>query len=240
MDARAWIDSLALPRHAALLRRLVDAVEPDERFRALELQCSVARGVGDELSDLDAGLWVADEDAARAVAPLVRSLGDVSELLDTQLAGETYVFAHFADGVQLDLWAPRVARAKGRAPDAVVLVDKDGLLAEPYEPDAYRASGHDLEEWRFRARLALANLDKYLRRGSLWEARASLEEARAHLLQLHAAAHDVPYPTFGLTSILDTDVPLPDGLERTVAGVDAYELRAGADALAELLCRAGR
>src|SRR5207302_10987777 len=45
---------------------------------------------------------------------------------------------------------------------------------------------------------------------------------------LHAAAHGAPYPVFGLTSVLDAGVPLPHGLEQTVAGLDAAELRAAA------------
>src|SRR5207302_2255540 len=114
-------------------------------------------------------------------------------------------------------------------------LDRDGLLAEPYEPESHRADGRELREWSFHAWFALGNLDKYLRRGSLWEARASLEEARADLLRLHAAAHGAPYPVFGLTSVLDAGVPLPHGLEQTVAGLDAAELRAAALALIDLL-----
>lgn len=54
MTADAWIESLPaeLAPHAGLLARLLDALERDERYRALELQCSVARGTADALSDL--------------------------------------------------------------------------------------------------------------------------------------------------------------------------------------------
>jgi hypothetical protein len=61
VDGRAWIDELpaSVAPRARVLRRLLDAVEADERFRALELQCSLARGNADELSDLDLRLHAA-------------------------------------------------------------------------------------------------------------------------------------------------------------------------------------
>jgi hypothetical protein len=224
------------PRQGALLRALVEAVEPDPRFRALELQCSLARGAGDELSDLDLGLWLADADAAAAVPGILRGLASLVDLLETSLDGEAYFFGEYDNGVQIDLWAPRANRAKGRAPGAVVLFDKDGLLAEPYEPPAYRASADDVRSWSFHAWVGLSNLDKYLRRGSPWEAHSALEEARSHLHRLHAAKLGIPYPAFGLTALLDEPEPsLPLRIEKTVATLDADDLRRAGRALAELL-----
>lgn len=241
-EGREWIEGLpaALAGQAALLMRLLDAAEADQRFRALELQCSVARSVGDTFSDLDAGLWLADdqfEETAAELPQLVGDLGATLDLLAIRLGGFPYLFVQFADGVQLDLLARPVSEAKGRVPDAVVLLDRDGLLQEPYEPASASASASDNEEWSFQAWLALLNLDKYLRRGSLWEARASLEEARASLLRLHAARLGVRYPGFGLTSLLDSDLdePLPRGLERTVADLHPADLHRAARACAELL-----
>src|ERR671914_413217 len=51
----AWLDALRarLPGHAALLDALIAICRSDVRIRLLELQCSIARGAGDELSDLD-------------------------------------------------------------------------------------------------------------------------------------------------------------------------------------------
>jgi hypothetical protein len=127
-------------------------------------------------------------------------------------------------------------RARGRVPNAVVLLDRDGLLREPWEPASLRAGADDLREWSFLAWLALSNLCKYLDRGSIWEARSQLEEARAHLLRLHAARQRVAYPAFGLTSILDgPGAELPEGLETTVAALDPDALRAAARALESLL-----
>jgi hypothetical protein len=237
---RAWIDGLPpeLERQQRLLRALLDAVERDERFRALEVGCSLARGNAVALSDVDAGIWIADDawdDGVAAVEPLLRGFAAAVDAIVLDHDWGRWLFFVYEDGAQLDVAARRVSTAKGLPPSSVALLDRDGVLAEPYVPASYAADERALHEWSSTARFSLLNVEKYLRRGSLWEARASLEEARDHLLRLHAAEHGVPYPTFGLTSIIDTDVPLPEGLERTVAGVDAGELRAAADALAGLL-----
>jgi hypothetical protein len=82
----------------------------------------------------------------------------------------------------------------------------------------------------------LPNVDKYLERGSAWEALARLDQARDLALRLWAAGEDTPYPGFGLTSLLDTDPPiLPAGLDATAARADLGELAAAAGACAELL-----
>jgi hypothetical protein len=240
VDGRAWIDGLPpeLARQADLLRALLDAVERDERFRAVEVGCSLGRGNADALSDVDVGLWIADDgwdEALAAVESLMNGLGSAVDAFAVDRPWGRWFFVEYDDGAQLDLAAQRASAAKGRMADTVALLDREGLLAEPYEPSSYRADENALREWNFDAWFALANLDKYLRRGSLWEARASLEAARASLLSLHAAAHDVPSPVFGLTSVLDTNVPLPHGLEQTLAGLDAVEIRRAALALADLL-----
>ncbi|MGH3071998.1 MAG: aminoglycoside 6-adenylyltransferase [Gaiellaceae bacterium] len=240
MEGRTWI--LALPTTLAtqrgLLLRLLDAAEADSRFRALELQCSLARGAADELSDADAGLWAADDawnEAVAAVPALLRTLGEIVDVLEQPQQERPYFFVQYDDGSQLDLVVLPASRCQGRAPQAVVLLDRDRLLREPWEPRSLRAGPAELREWAFLAWLALANLTKYLRRGSLWEARAQLEEARAHLLRLHAARLGIAYPGFGLTSVLDAEAPLPAGLETTVAGLDADGLQRAAGALADLL-----
>jgi Streptomycin adenylyltransferase len=242
VEGRDWIEALpaALAPQAALLARLLETAEADQRLRALELQGSVARGVGDELSDLDAGLWLADdrfEETASELPEAIGGLGPTLDLHSTLLGGRPDLFVQFVDGVQFDLLVRPVSEAKGRVPDSVVLLDRDGVLKAPYEPPSAAASLADAAEWSFQAWLALLNLDKYLRRGSLWEARAALEEARGYLLRLHAARLSVRYPAFGLTSLLDSDSPerLPPGLERTCADLDAVDLRRAARACAELL-----
>jgi hypothetical protein len=240
VDGREWVEHLRaeLPRHAALVDRLLDRLELDERFRALELQCSVARGAGDELSDLDVGFWIADDAWDETVAELpalVRDLEPTIDLLVAELHDAPYLFAQYGSGLQLDALAQPASKARGRVSDAVILLDRDGLLREPYEPSSFRADDAALAEWRFRAWLALANLEKHLRRGSVWEAQEQLQEARSHLLRLHAARAGVPYPGFGLTSLLDAELELPQGLEATTARFESQDVRRAARALAALL-----
>lgn len=54
-DALASLRS-RLPRHAALLDSMSGVVTRDDRWRFLEVGCSLGAGGGDELSDIDAGL----------------------------------------------------------------------------------------------------------------------------------------------------------------------------------------
>jgi hypothetical protein len=241
VDGRAWIDRLParLARQAELLRRLLDAVEPDERFRALELQCSLGRGNADELSDLDAGLWIADaawEDAAPDAIALLRGLDEVVDsFVDANPPGP-WIVVHYASGIEIDAVARRASQAKGRVPDSVVLLDRDELLAAPHEPPSYRADEARLEEWRFLAWFDLGNIAKYLDRRALWEALWRLENVRMNVARLHAARLGVPYPEFGVTSIFDVDgADVPAGFGDTYAQPDLDDVRRAALACARLL-----
>lgn len=62
-----------------------------------------------------------------------------------------------------------------------------------------------------------------------------MEEARTQVWRLWAARRVVPYPAFGLTSVLDGQIPLPAGIDATVAGLDPVDLRRSALVVAELL-----
>jgi predicted nucleotidyltransferase len=235
LDAWDWIDRLptTVAPQAAALRRLLEAAEADPRVRALAIHGSVARGEADELSDLDTAVWVSDEqfDALLDDLPsLARAAGDALDIL-FERPGSPYLFVQFADGVQLELRAWHASEADGRTVDEVVLLDRDGLLDEVHE----RSAPWDKDLWTGWAWMRLYDLDKYLRRGSLWEALIKLEEARTMLLRHHAAVTGMPDPQLGLTSILDFGGSPPDRLEETVAGLDADELRRAALACAELL-----
>jgi hypothetical protein len=84
----------------------------------------------------------------------------------------------------------------------------------------------------------LVDADKYLRRGSLWEAHNRLHEARHHIWALWAAAAGALYPWHGLSQVLDHDPgDLPPGIESTVAGLDTADLRRAACASATLLAK---
>jgi hypothetical protein len=239
-DPRAWI--AGLPRvvapQAAVLRRLLDAVEADPRVGSLRLRGSLARGTADGLSDLDARIWAADDDYDATLADLpalVRSLGPTLDVL-FETPGSPYLFVQFADGVQLELSCGRVSEASGRDHGVVVLLDRTGLWAEPYEP----APAWDRELWLGWAWTALSDVDKHLRRGSPWKALTTLERARSLLLRQHAAAAGLRDPEYGITSILDHGGTVPDGLEATVARLDAADIRRAASACAGLLAALGR
>jgi len=166
------------------------------------------------------------------------------------------IFAQFADGTQLDLAVVAEAgiedrRRGGGAPDFVPLYQAPALRdsAEPdaaggpagdAEPSAaYAVTGEQVREWAFLGWCALIDTDKYLRRGSLWEADSRLHEARHRIWALWAAAHGALYPWHGLSQVLDHDQGnLPPGIESTVAGLDAADLRRAARASAGVLVTA--
>lgn len=215
--------------------------ETDQRIRWLALGCSLSRGAGDRLSDLDAALGVRDaelEAALPAVRAAVDGLGELVDSYHHLLAGRNgtseRIFAQFADRCQVDLVVLPASAGSQLVPRVVVLYDPDNLvkISEATQPP----SPQQLREWAFGGWCALADLGKYLRRGSAWEALARLTEARALLCQLHAAAIGVPDPQYGLTSLLDFAADqLPAGLEATVAGLEPLQLLEAARHTAAML-----
>jgi hypothetical protein len=246
MDARTteWLESLALPAHALFLRRLVTWAEGQPAARFVELCCSVARGAGDELSDLDLGLGLADDtwpESLTLVGSMLVEVGDLVDLLEHRIAewGDAphrRFFAQYQNGVQVDLVASPVSRRPGMPVGSIALYDPDGRLATTFTSIMERASADDVREWAFLGWIALANLDKYLRRGSEWEALEQLHEARTQLWRLWAVVSRARYPAFGLTSALDLSPPsTPDGLEQTVANLEPGDLRRAGLVLASML-----
>jgi hypothetical protein len=166
------------------------------------------------------------------------------------------IFAQFADGTQLDLAVVAEAgiedrRRGGGAPDFVPLYQAPALRdsAEPAvaggpagdaeQSAAYAVTGEQVREWAFLGWCALIDTDKYLRRGSLWEADSRLHEARHRIWALWAAAHGALYPWHGLSQVLDHDQGnLPPGIESTVAGLEPADLRRAARASAGVLVTA--
>jgi hypothetical protein len=197
---------------------------------------------------------------AALVAATLPELGPLVDVLrhPTGAAGHVRrIFAQFADGTQLDLAVVAEAeiddrRRRGGAPDFVPLYRAPGARsfaeaaapapapadsAEP--PAAYAVTGDQVREWAFLGWCALIDTDKYLRRGSLWEADSRLHEARHRIWALWAAAHGALYPWHGLSQVLDHDPGnLPPGIESTVAGLDAADLRRAARASAGVLVTA--
>ena len=244
---RAWVAALPaeLDGQRAILSRLLDHCAADPRVSWLVIGCSLGRAAADRLSDLDlaAGVAAADFDGARAdLHRAVDTLGDLVESFGHQIPGvtgpHTRIFAQYADRGQVDLVVMADSVDAGAIPNVVVLHDPAGLVtirdtSGPVTPEQVR-------EWAFLSWCALADLGKYLRRGSPWEALARLEEARAQLWKLQAAAGRVAQPQYGLTSILD----FAPGLIRadmaaTVAGLEPAALLAAGRQLARLLGEAG-
>jgi hypothetical protein len=200
--------------------------------------------------------------AEAMVAAALPEMGALVDVLRRTGPGSQHVrsiFAQFADGTQLDLAVVAEAeietrRRAGGAPDFIPLyqapalpgsgksddrapVDSSSSGSEP--PAAYAVTGEQVREWAFHGWCALIDADKYLRRGSLWEAHSRLHQARHYVWALWAAAHGALYPWHGLSQVLDHDPGnLPPDIESTVAGLDAPGLRRAARASAKVLTTA--
>lgn len=243
-----WIEQLPadMAGQREILRKMLAWCQADDRIRWLVIGCSLARGAGDRLSDLDIALGIEDADFGAALPQIrrrVEDLGDLVESYHHQLPSVTTsherIFAQFADRCQVDLVVFPASEPIGSVPHVVVLYDPGDLVA---------VAGHrrpvtsgQIREWAFRGWCALADAGKYLRRQSPWEALDRLNEARAQLWQLHAAACHVPQPQYGLTSILDyAPGELPPGIEHTVTDLDPARLLSAAQSLAALMNQIGR
>ena len=235
MEGRDWVGALELVPQRELLLSLLDAVEADMRFRALEVGCSLGRGNADELSDVDVGLWIGDEwwDAAlNDLEPLLRQLASTVDAVGFDAPWGRWFFAQYADGRQLDVAARRASTAQGRPPDSIVLFDRDGIL----EVRDARKSVDRRAEWAFLAWFELGNVPKYIARGSVWEALGALEQARSEFLRLYAANIGAANPEFGVTSIFDTPGgDVPPRLAETYSSPDVDGIREAARVLAGLL-----
>lgn len=151
-ETRAWLAALEArpPRHARILRALVDAGERDDRVRTVMVGCSIGRGVADELSDIDAHVMVADDAWPAVVDDVERvanAAGEPMEVLVHRLDGVSrdthrHVFVQYCDGVQLSLVVQPLAAQtrRGRAADVVVLHDPDDHLGVVVEPSSSRLS----------------------------------------------------------------------------------------------------
>jgi hypothetical protein len=262
ITGHAWI--AALPDELAAQRRiltgLADRCETWPLATSLLVGCSLGRGAGDSLSDIDAALGGDAERSEAGTAPVetmaamvVAALPDLGPLVDVLRhqagAGEPWkqlIFAQFAHGAQLDLAVVaeediRLRRRGGGAPDFIPVYELSAPPASGENPAgepgaAYAVTSDQVREWAFGGWCALIDADKYLRRGSLWEAHNRLGQARHYVWALWAAAVGAMYPWHGLSQVLDHDPGnLPPGIESTVAGLDAADLRRAARASADVL-----
>lgn len=250
---REWVAALpaelARQRHA--LAELLDHCENTPEITSFSVGCSIGRGAADALSDIDAAIGVraprgvAGADVVRRVeAATVGMLPRIGPLVDVlrqeTTAGELFirtVFAQYDDRLQLDLAviAESEVRRGEAAPDFVGLYQRPDPAGTTV-PSAREVTDSQLREWIFHGWRALLDADKYLRRGSLWEAHQRLHETRDCIWKLWAAAQGALYPWHGLSQVLDHDpARLPDRIEETVAGIDADALRHALAAAADVL-----
>jgi hypothetical protein len=245
-DARRWLATMpaSVAGQRQLLESLVIVAERAPAFRWLELGGSLARGSGDELSDIDAGLGIADGSWAGGLAAAeaaVRAVSPVTDAFRQRFPGQDgrpawHLVTLYESGLQLSLVVMRASSRAGLPPHSVALYDPGGQLARPWTPDNAAADAATAREWACLGWVALGDVAKYLDRGSPWEARARLEEARGFLWQLWAVSVAAVYPAFGLTAVLDTPgATPPPGIDATAAGVDPADIRRAAIALASLL-----
>ena len=235
-----------LPRHAAVLDSLRQIVEANDQLRWLELGCSLGAGGGDEDSDLDVGIGYAGsmtseqladfgESVAVAVGP---TIGMLAHRMDGWPSETCRLAVEYAIGVQLDLVFLPAEWREGRPDRTVVVVDKDGRLQTDWVPPSRQPPEPGLaREWMFLGWWAISNVAKYVKRRSLFEAAEALAEARKHALQLFAASRQVPYPAFGLVSLLDfAPFDLPGDLASTYsAPSDLSSVISAANACVDLL-----
>lgn len=227
-----------------IVAQLRDWAEATPWCQWLELAGSLGRGAGDQLSDVDAGIGV-DRDypftrareealaAATAFSPVADSL---IQPFGTDPAPSDHVIIQYADGRALSLVLSLGHLRPGLPPGAQATFDRTGQLAKPWQPDSFTASPAQQHEWAFLAWLALSDVTKHIRRGSLWRALTSLDQARNLAWKLHAASLGVDYPSFGPISVANAGLPAPGGMEHSLpARPDRALLLAAATALSVLL-----
>jgi hypothetical protein len=247
MTGRDWIAGLPaeLAGQKAIMQRLLDVCERDDRIRWLAIGCSLGRGAADPMSDLDMALGVRDADFDAALPGVRAAVDGLGELIDSfhhLLPGapepHERIFAQYADRCQLDLVVFAASADIGRGPSIVVLYDADDAIE--VSSDRPPVTAAQVREWAFLAWAALADVGKYLRRRSAWEALARLHEARNFWWQLWAVAHDVPDARYGIVSILDfAPDQVPAELAATAPSLSLDQLAAAAQRLAAVLATIG-
>jgi predicted nucleotidyltransferase len=245
---RAWL--AGLPESLAAQRRVIEALlgfcARTPRVTSLSVGCSLGRGAADALSDIDAALGVSDAAAVTAVEALLTealarpgasALVDLLRHRSPRDHEVRLIFAQFADRTQLDLAiVPQSGIRLGERPDFVLVYGAGEAPGAGDPGSAYAVTGEQVRDWAFHGWIALLDLDKYLRRGSLWEAHERLHQVRHRIWVLWAAATGALYPWHGLSQVLDNDPgSLPPGIEATVAALDEAGLRRAALASAALL-----
>lgn len=224
-----------------LVQQLTSWAEATSWCEWLELAGSLGRDAGDEMSDVDAGLGVADsspyEELRDATLAAVLDFSPVADSI-IQPYGDRidHLIVQYDDGRQLSLVVSPAARRKGLPPGSRSLFDRSGVLQQPWQPDSLAASPAQQREWAFLAWWGLGDVAKHAGRGLVWRAIRSLSEVRDLVWQLHAASVGVDYPGFGAVSVENAGLAAPAGLEASLPATAApTDILRAAVALADLL-----
>jgi len=240
----AWLMALppALAPQRRVIQGLLDLARGDARIRLVAIGCSLGRGNADALSDVDALVGTADGDW-RAWLPDIdaglRRIGPILDMHSQELPGGPggplrHTFIEYADGVQVYLAVSPAPAHRAHGLNWIVLHDPDGRVSG--EPEGLGATRDQIRSWMFGVLVRLSAATKYVTRGSLWEADATLDAARMDLWRLWAVRVGAPDPQFGLTAVLDVPgAPLPAGIERTIAALDRDSIVLAALACIDLL-----
>ena len=157
VNAEDWLGSLpaVLSPQRAVIARLLEHARTDERVRLFVVGCSIGRGAADRLSDVDALVGVQErtfDDMARSSAELVRAGGEVLDIFQQIIPPTSpdgrrsqHTYAHYIDGVELDLALAIVRESQQPRPDWVVLYDPDETVRGELLSKA--ASADDVRAW---------------------------------------------------------------------------------------------
>ena len=224
-----WLRSLppSLAAQQALIASLLASARDDERIRVLVVGCSLGRGVGDALSDVDALIgvradsWETSLTESRRWIERAGPVLDMHQLLqpdgappDKQYQGS---YVQYASGVEMDLVVSRARDDWRRRADWIVLYDPDGVV--PHEVTRSTQTEDDLRRWGYAVFTRLGAVAKYATRGALWEAHLCMELARADVWRIWAVAERVPDAQYGVTAVFDDPRrPVPPSMTRTVPG----------------------
>lgn len=241
----SWLDELPaeLNAHVQILRRMLAETEKDPRMRALQVQGSIGRGAGDRYSDLDVGLVVIDEvwpAISQEMPAFVHKLGDIVDehyyFLPSADTPEVFrAWAHFPNGIQLDLLLLPAVNLLGSGPDGRTLLDLDGRLLRTDHPMRL-SDPATIASWGYLCWQNLTEVVKYLERGLPVAAAEWLNSARQATISCWAAAHGVEYAGFANVAAarLGLSAPWPDGLELAYPLPEPSAVLASALALAEV------
>lgn len=239
-DVAGWLEQLPaeLGPQRRLLKRLLAWCERDDDVRWLTVGCSMERGNADWLSDLDVAIGVRKEHFEEALGHVRQALADLGDLVESYdyLLPLSFplrrFFAQYRDRTQVDLtvgFAPVV-----NLPHGVVIYDPEGAV-HIVADEALGPTADEVRAWVCQAWEALANVGKYVRRSSCWEALDQLHEARTNLFRLWALAERMPEARYGLTALVDAGASMPPGIDKSIARANGGEELAAARYLAEML-----